>query len=404
MKNLELQHLHRSGELLCDFGFQPVSNRFLAENSGDSAPRFPFGLRLRPDCGLVHIDTPFPVHELRPRYSWLTCFEPEDHLDDLVRKIISLPGVDRDSIFAGYSFKDDSTLSRLDALGYTKHWRLDPEQDLGITDPCANVETYQAEFTVEKAERVVQKRGPADVLLVRHVVEHAYDLSRFIDAVKSLVKPGGYVVWEVPDCSRALESGDCTTLWEEHIFYFTKLTFEQVLYSSGFDILFCESIAYPLENSIIAVAGLGKEEGTPLADRQSIQRENDRARRFVDLLHQRRRVIRGKLEHFRSNGRRIALFGAGHLSVAFLSIMGVEKLLDVVIDDNQNKKGLKMPLGDLKIVGSDALYSGGVSLCLLGLNPHNQPKMIRAHASFEENGGIFASIFPNAERYLEETI
>ncbi|MCH1913335.1 hypothetical protein L9Z17_16665 [Leptospira noguchii] len=88
------------------------------------------------------------------------------------------------------------------------------------------------------------------------------------------------------------------------------------------------------------------------------------------------------------------MFGAGHLSIAFLSIADIADLIDYVIDDNQNKKGLLMPINDLEIVGSEVLYTKDIRFCLLSLNPQNQPKVIKNHEKFISNGGTFASIFP----------
>ena len=98
------------------------------------------------------------------------------------------------------------------------------------------------------------------------------------------------------------------------------------------------------------------------------------------------------------------MFGAGHLSVAFISIMEIADLIDFIIDDNPHKKDMMMPIGDIEILGSDSLYSRKVNLCLLGLNPQNQPKVIANHITFTENGGKFASIFPGTVLDLEKII
>jgi hypothetical protein len=60
-----------------------------------------------------------------------------------------------------------------------------------------------------------------------------------------------------------------------------------------------------------------------------------------------------------------------------------------------------MPVGKLQIVGSEVLYSGGIGVCLLGLNPQNQPKVITIHRRFTEQGGTFASIFSGSELDME---
>ena len=401
----QLKNLESSGQLLIDLGQQPISNRFQPAGTLTPVPSFPMQLRIDMDTGLIHQGTPFPVEELRPRYDWLTCFEPEDHLDELANKLTKLTNVTQSSTFGAYSFKDDSTLRRLERLGYSKTWRIEPVMDLGILDTYANVETYQQALTLDKALAIRDKRGAADVLIVRHVVEHAYDLPEFIAAIRGMVSSGGYIVWELPDCENALTTGDCTTIWEEHLFYFTSFTFRQLLLNSGFAIIDYYSVNYPLENSLVAIVQEASIGAVPeVAGPNEIAAEVNRAKNFIDGLIIRRTAVQKKLEAWRQDHGKIAIFGAGHLSVAFLSLMNLADLIECVVDDNPHKTGMQMPLGRLPIVSSEALYSGEISLCLLGLNPHNQPKVIANHQQYLERGGIFGSIFPGSEHDLEQVL
>ena len=90
--------------------------------------KFPLSLSVSKESGLIRIIKPFPTSEIKPRFDWLTCFEPEDHLDNLVSEIIKLPGISNNSVFGGFSFKDDTTLNRLAKLGFNKTWRINPEK------------------------------------------------------------------------------------------------------------------------------------------------------------------------------------------------------------------------------------------------------------------------------------
>ena len=129
---------------ILDLGIQPVSNRFKKLESVEKAYGFPMKIKLNTINGRVFLDSPFPVNQIKPRYDWLTCFEPEDHLDELVSLITQLPDITKQSIFAGYSFKDDTTLIRLNKKNYINTWRIDPQDDLGISDSLASIETYQS--------------------------------------------------------------------------------------------------------------------------------------------------------------------------------------------------------------------------------------------------------------------
>ena len=84
MKKTKLSGL----EVLLDLGLQPISNRFLPPSSNESVPHYPMKFMLDKETGLVRLESPFPVEDVKPRYDWLTCFEPEDHLDDMVGKIL----------------------------------------------------------------------------------------------------------------------------------------------------------------------------------------------------------------------------------------------------------------------------------------------------------------------------
>ncbi len=401
----KFSNLELADEVFIDFGMQPISNRFLSANCLKEVPKYPLELRICRDTGIIHLSRPFPIEEVKPQYDWLTCFEPEDHLDELVETIIKLPGIKKDSLFGAYSFKDDSTLERLIKHGYTNTWRIDPVEQLGIRDNCANVETYQSTFSEEVANKIREESGAADLLIVRHVVEHAYDLPSFIRNLSKLVKENGYIVWELPDCERPIALGDCTTVWEEHVYYFTGFTFKRLLHLAGFEIVHFESVPYPLENSIIAISKTGTNNSFNREhDQESLKKELIRAEGFASAIERRQSIIRNKLESIHKQDKTIALFGAGHLSVAFLSLMGITDLIDYVIDDNNNKKGMKMPIGNLEIIGSDALYDKNISVCLLGLNPQNQPKVIKKHEHYVEHGGIFVSIFPGSNAYLEDVL
>ena len=388
-------------ELLIDFGLQPVSNRFRYSND-EKIQKFPLSLSVSKESGLIRIIKPFPTSEIKPRFDWITCFEPEDHLDNLVSKIIKLPGISKKSVFGGFSFKDDTTLNRLVKLGFNKTWRINPQSDLDLNDECFSIETLQDVFKTDAAKNIKNKYGCADVFIARHVIEHAYDINEFINAAKELIKPDGYIVWEIPDCERTLSALDFTTIWEEHIYYFTRITFKYLLESSGFKLLSYITIPYPLENSIIAITTINKKPTKLKIVKEEILTELYRAKNFAKSLNNKKEIIREKLEYFVNTNRPIVLFGAGHHSVAFLSIMNISDLVHFVIDDNEKKKGMWLPIENMQIKSSDSLYTEKIGVCLLSLNPQNQHKVITNNKRFIDKGGIFSSIFPGSESYLEE--
>jgi len=379
---------------LLDCGEQPLCNRFLHAPDHPEAV-FPIALGVCRACGLVQLLAPPSPDEVKPRVDWLTCNEPESHLDELAEDLARLPGVElMKSAVYGVSFKDDSLLQRLSTLGFTHVKRLDPITDLDIRDSCAGIETVSTELTPERAKAFVERHGPATVVVARHIFEHAADPRRFASALASLLAPGGYLVVEIPDCEKALAVCDYTTVWEEHSLYFTPYTFRRGMECLGFTIEKEYCIPYMIENSLIAVMRFAGQPVAPPAANDDTRAELERAERFASSFAERRKEIATHLEAFQREVGKIAIFGAGHMACTFVNLFKVGYLVDCFIDDNPHKVGLYMPGSRLRILSSRALIDRDIQLCLLSINVAGERTVIDKNGDFVARGGKFRSIFP----------
>jgi len=138
---------------LIDFGDQSVSHNFL-KDSVEKEHTYNLALGQCGVCGTLQLTDRIPIKELKPRYDWLTCTEPEDHLDRLVTTISQLPGITKDSTIGGISFKDDSTLDRFKRLGFNNTWRADTHSELGITDPIVGFQSVGENFNLKSVPMV----------------------------------------------------------------------------------------------------------------------------------------------------------------------------------------------------------------------------------------------------------
>lgn len=395
-------HLCQSGSVteLLDLGMQPICNRFLA-CPVDEEYTHSMVIGQCNACGLIQISNPMPAAELMPRYDWISYNEPEGHLNQLAEIIGNLSGITRESTICGISFKDDSILMRMNERGFEYTWRVDPEADLGINDHQAGIETIQESFTPGAVKAIAHKYGKADVIIARHILEHAHDMLNFMIALKHLLNPHGYLVIEVPDCSRALEEQDYSTLWEEHIVYFTPDTFRSSFAFIGLSLIRFECFPYPFESSLVGIAQ-SEEKIVPSFPSESIlERERNRALAFSEGLIEHRNRLKRFFPEFRKNQGNIALFGAGHLACTFINLLELKDYIEFVADDSPNKRGLFMPGSHLPILGSDALLERGIKLCLLSLSPESEEKVSKNNQAFIDQGGMFSSIFPVSKHALK---
>ena len=387
-------------ELLLDCGPQPISNRFL-KSPQEPEQLYPMTIWQCHSCGTIQLRNPPPAAELRPKVDWITYNEPEGHLDQLAGIVADLPGLNSESVIGGVSFKDDSTIARLQRKGFKNTWRLEPATDLGVAFQGVGVETIQDGLTPEAGAETAGKRGEADLLIVRHILEHTHQPLRFLEALIRLVRPGGYLVFEVPDCSRALDNLDYTTLWEEHTLYFTPETFRGCFAFAEVTPVRFEVYPYPFENSLIAILRRDRPPRSGGVPPQVLDSEVRRASRFATEFPRRRDQIKRFLTNYTDREGPIAMFGAGHLAGTFIYLLGLKDVIRFVADDNPHKQGLFMPGSHAPIRGSSALWEEKIRLSLLSVNPESEAKVIQKQRAFVERGGVFASIFPASEHALK---
>ena len=381
-----------------DVGEHPVSSFFLQERN---APERKFRLMLGQcgTCGTIQLMQPVPHEALVAPYDWLFAREPEGHLDTVVSQIVDLPGVTPESVIGALTSKDDTTIDRFKRLGFNHTWRVELDRDLGVRNPAANIETVQKLTTPSRMATIAARRGLADILIVRHIMEHAEDLRAFIEGIAALVKPGGILMVEVPDCSTSLRLHDYSMIWEEHSLYLTPETFAPLLEIGGFEGIRADIYPLPFENSLVQLARKTKVPG-PINVRASARAEVGLLAQYAKNFEPTRRELRAKLERIRAERGPIALFGAGHLACAFASFMDVADLIDFVADDTPQKQNKFLPGSRLPIVPSAALIERGIKLCLLALSISNEDAVIGRNAEFTKTGGLFRSIFKASPRSI----
>lgn len=375
--------------VLVDFGAQTPSNRFELPES-PVTDRHPLVVGQCADCGLLQLVDPMPPAMAKSRFEWLTYNEPEGHLDDLVSRLCKLPGLNAASRITGLTYKDDSTLARFNRLGYANTYRYLPAADFGLHDPCASLESIQATLDAPTAARLAALHGLADVLLVRHVLEHAHDPATFLRAAAALVKPGGYLLFEMPDSEKFIKACDYSFIWEEHITYMCAPTLVALVGNAGLSLQDTIVYPYPLEDSLIGIVRNAPGTAPRQQGRESLLADGATfARRYPES----RARLQTLFGDWQRAGKRAAIFGAGHLAAKFVNMYGLEKLVDCVIDDNSHKRALLMPGSRLAIRGSAELDARAIDLCLLSLSPESEQKVRAKNQPFLDRGGRFLSIF-----------
>lgn len=377
-----------------EFGPQPVSHR-LPASPAELEFLHPLTVGVCQKCCLLQLIDPFPVASLRPAQPWRYT-EPESHLDAVVAQLANRLPRDRKARIVGVSSKDLSTIDRLRQLGFDSPRCLDAAADWQARDSSVGMEWLQAQISDAGHPLHGRMRGQWDVVVARHLFEHAYDLRGFLKQLASWLAPGGMMLLEVPDFSPCLAGGDYAVFWEEHLVYYTARTLSRVLEQAGWEVLASDGYRYMPEDSLVVLARPRVGESNAPEWTESDSAGNDVLARFVAGFEESKRAWQARLDRERQAGGRVALLGAGHLGVTFVNLLNLVGSLDLIVDDDPAKRGRYLPKSHLPILGTDALADPQVRLCLMSVSPEGEERVLRQHRSWVERGGRLVSIFSNS--------
>ena len=374
-------------------GPQPIQNRFPSKPHLEDYYH-PLILGQCQNCGLAQLIDPVPASEMIPKVEWLKYNEPEDHLDDLANIVNQLEGLSDNPVALGITYKDDSLLNRLKDKSFSRTLLIDPEQDLGIKQNGVAGETIIPKITSNVINNLRVKYGFCDVIIARHVLEHALDTKGFLSLMWNILKPGGYIIFEVPDCNKEMDNYDYTMPWEEHILYFVPETLKTFFDYTNYDLVKSKLYSYKTEDIQIAI--VKKNEGYKEKNTNSISEDKmtevfKKFQNYASKFSQYKDIINSYLKEYSVKIGKIAIFGAGHRTVMYIKAMEIENFIDFVVDDTKHKQTLYLAGTSLQIKSSEFLEKENISLCLFCLSIQHEDKILKKQHKFVSKGGVFAS-------------
>lgn len=353
-----------------DMGELPVAHRYL--KAPDPSERlFKLDLGLCEACGLAQIIMPIPPDILYDYYNFnFSSWKAEPHIADEIAMTMTR-GPFASALDIGCN--DGTFLEALRAAGIERCCGIEPNtvplaraRDLGFA-------VVNAMISPEAVTTLTDAHGAFDLVSCRQALEHMPDTDIFFRSVRRALKPGGYLLIDVPDVEKNLVLGDASVLWEEHVNHFTGATLRNLMRRHGFEPL--ESRYFNFSGGTVAVLARDAGAGADLApeDTASVAQAT---RAYGPKVLSYGERLRTALAAARARGDKVVLYGVGGRSTAATAILGLAPYLDGAIDDQAEKHGLYQPGSQRRIEGSDSLTGqSGRVLCLLAVNNENDDKV-----------------------------
>jgi SAM-dependent methyltransferase len=391
-------------QTVLDLGRMPLANGLLAEQQlADSEPDFPLVLAFCPCCSLVQITETVPPEILFRQYPYFSSFSEtmlrESRL--LADRMISSRRLGRNSRVLEIASNDGYLLQYYKQAGIPV---------LGI-EPATNIVKVAREergirticqfFSRELARQLCAQGQQADVVHANNVVAHIVDLDDFFRGLERILTPGGMVVIEVPYVKEMIEHLEFDTIYHEHISYFSLSSLDCVMKSHGFEITDVERLTiHGGSLRIFAEHSAIRTQPTAAVRQMLDEEEKCGVTRFAFYEDFAEKISRLKerllclLRELKSQGRRIAAYGASAKGATLLNYFGIgAATLDFVVDRSTAKQGLFTPGTHLPIHAPEKLMQVMPEYVLL-LTWNFAEEILDQQAEYRRRGGHFIVPLP----------
>ncbi|MFZ5781023.1 MAG: methyltransferase domain-containing protein [Pseudomonadota bacterium] len=370
----------------------PISH-YLRRSQSDPDPRFSVEFLVCRSCGLLQIVDPIPAELLYGEAdTYTTGFQRPRHLDDLITTAIGRQDPGK-AIDVGCN--DGALLEALIKAGYAKVVGVEPNAIAAGLARDKGHFVYTSYLDETLASRIVAEHGAFDTVYLRHVAEHVSDLAGFFVSLRSLLRPNGLLVLELPEVEESFALGSPAILWEEHVNYFTQSLAEFMLNRFGFKVL--DRRRYVFGGGSMAF----------VAQKQDLPADGEPARpdpapvikllrHFTERMDRQKSALRSLVVEAGARGFQVVMYGAAPRSCLVASVCGIGDRIDFVLDDREDIQDRLMP-GTQRVVRPLTAFAREASdriLCLLGVGAENEFKV---RAKIEGATGarpVFVSLFP----------
>lgn len=366
--NINLTHLttcqicdHSDLVKVLDLGSMPPANNFLTkEELGGPEEKFPLVAYFCNNChSLQLLDVVDPAILFR-HYAYLTSASKPlvKHFEDMGKDMVSRFVTDKKDLVVEIGGNDAVLLGAIKDDCRTLN--IEPAENVAVLSREKGIETISEFFNTALADSLLEKYGPAKVVIANNVMAHIAGMKGVFEGIKRLIGEDGAFVFEVHWVGNLLNEGGFDQIYHEHLFYHSLLALDNLVNQFGLKIFDVEMVPIHGQSMRVFVS-----KNMPVQASVAAHFEHERALgldkaetflKFSEKVEKNKAHLIDLLRDLKAQGKNIVGYGAPAKGNTLLNYFGIDgAILDYIIDTTPLKQGMYTPGMHVEVKSPNAL-------------------------------------------------
>ncbi len=386
-----------------DLGFTPPADQFRRiEQLKEASVHYPLDVYICNKCGLSqlgHIVSPEILYRNDYPYESSMTQTGTSHFFKFASSVVDEFKFKQNDLAVDIGSNVGVLLSGFKAKGLNI-LGIDPATNIVRIAEKRGIETWAEFFSIDVAQKVVEKKGKASVITATNVFAHVDDLHSFMEAIQILLDKKGVFVIEAPHFLHLIKKLEYDTIYHEHLSYISVKPLIPFFKKFGMQIIKVEQKDIHGGSIRIFVSFSGKHKvQKSVRHVLSLEKKNKIFEKKI-LLNFAKRVEKNRsellwlLRKLKHEGKRVVAVSAPAKGMTLLNYCKIgRETLDYVTEKSTLKIGRYTPGDHVPIFSDEKLVKDKPDYALL-LAWNFAPEIIKNLSEFRKKGGKFIIPIP----------